>query len=142
MLRPADNAAGSFRNVESLVLIEDATVRDVVLVGLSNIPGVRAESPAGFPDVDRARRRPYESIFVDHNPNRGGSVNRLARLCELAPNAEIIVVAEERAARALQSERTKLKISGFLELPMDVREFFKLGVRLRKRFDTRKIHKT
>jgi hypothetical protein len=128
--------------VESLVLIEDATARDVVLVGLSHIPGVHADSPAGFPDVDRARRRPYDSIFIDHEPNRGGSVHRIARLRELAPNAEIVVVANERAARALQPERGNLKIGAFVELPIDVREFFRLAVRLRKRFETRRIHKS
>lgn len=124
--------------MESLVLIEDASLRDIVFTGLVNVPGVKAECPSGFPDVDRARRRKYDVIFVDHDPNRGASVNRLTRLRELAPQSEIVVVTEERAARALHAQRAKLNISSFLELPMDVREFFLLATRLRKRLETRR----
>lgn len=124
--------------MESLVLIEDPAVRDVVVTGLRNVSGILADSPAGFPDVDRARRRRYHAIFIDHNPNRGGSANRLARLSELAPGAEIVVVAGDRAVRALQSERSPSKISTFLELPLDVREFFRLVMRLKKKSDGRR----
>lgn len=124
--------------MESLVLIEDASLRDIVVTGLRNVPGVHAESPAGFPDVDRARRRRYDAIFIDHDPNRGGSVNRLARLRELAPESEIVVVAGERAVRALQGDRARLNIGSFLGLPMDVREFFLLAARLHKRFTSRR----
>lgn len=109
-----------------------------MLTGLRNVPGIQAESPSGFPDVDRARRRQYDAIFIDHDPNRGGSVKRLARLRELAPESEIVVVAGDRATRALQGIRTQLNISSLLELPMDVREFFMLAVRLRKRFENRR----
>ena len=122
-----------FPIVDSLVLIEDQSVRDVVLVGLRNVPGCKADSPAGFPDVNRVRRRAYDTVFIDHDPNRGGAVERLERLRMLAPQAEIVVVAEERAAKALASERGRLKLGAFLELPIDVREFFRLSVRLRKR---------
>jgi hypothetical protein len=121
--------------MEALVLIEDASARDAVLVGLRNVPGIVADSPAGFPDVDRARRRAYDAIFLDHDPNRGGSVPRLRRLREIAPRAEIVVVAEPRATKALANERAELRIAAFLDLPLDVREFFRLAMQLRKRVD-------
>ncbi|HKE01307.1 MAG TPA: hypothetical protein VKE69_09880 [Planctomycetota bacterium] len=121
--------------MEALVLIEDPAVRDVLLTGLQNVPGIHAESPAGFPDVDRARRRAYDAIFLDHDPNRGGSVERLTRLREIAPKAEIVVLAESRASKALTAEGTKLRIAAFLDTPLDVREFFRLAVQLRKRVD-------
>ncbi len=122
--------------MEALVLIEDPAIRDTVLVGLRNVPDVHAESPAGFPDVDRARRRSYDAIFIDHEPNRGGSVARLVRLRELVPDADIVVVAEERAARMLAPERTRIGITAFLSLPVDVGEFFRLAVQLRKRLSS------
>ncbi|MBL8694055.1 MAG: hypothetical protein JNJ88_08155 [Planctomycetes bacterium] len=122
--------------MEALVLIEEPSIRDLVLVGLRNVPGIHAESPSGFPDVDRAKRRSYDAIFLDHEPNRGGAVERLERLREIAPQAEIVVVAEERVARLLANERARLRLAGFLTLPVDVSEFFRLATRLRKRAET------
>jgi hypothetical protein len=127
--------------MESLVLIEDPFVRDMIVVGLRNIPGCRAESPSGIPDVGRAKRRAFDTVFIDHDPNRGSSVGRLNKLREIAPTAEIVVVAEERVVKSLSGERARLNLSAFVELPINVREFFKLGVRLRRRSDSRKAHK-
>jgi len=122
--------------MDALVLIEDAAVRDNVLVGLRNVPGIKPEAPLGFPNIDRAKRRAYHAIFIDHDPNRGGANDRLQRIHELAPKAEVVVVAESRATRALAPERARLKIAAFLDLPLNVTEFFRLAVRLRKRADS------
>lgn len=127
--------------MESLVIIEDPALRDTVVVGLRNIPGCHVDCPTGVPDIGRVRRRAYDAVFTDHDPNRGSSLARLTKLRELAPTAEIIVVAESRVLSALTPERARLRLGSFVEVPLDLREFFKLGVRLVKRAESKRAEK-
>jgi DNA-binding NtrC family response regulator len=123
--------------VEALVLIEDPALRDVVAVGLRNVPGCKADCPNSAADPARAKRRSFDAIFTDHDPNKDPSLTRLTRLRDAAPNAEIIVVAEKRIVESLATDRSRLRLGAFLEVPLDLREFFKVGMRLAKR--TRKL---
>jgi DNA-binding NtrC family response regulator len=119
--------------VEALVLIEDQALRDVVAVGLRNVPGCKADCPTSAADPARAKRRAFDAIFTDHDPNKDPGLTRLTRLRDAAPNAEIIVVAEKRIVESLATDRSRLRLGAFLEVPLDLREFFKVGMRLAKR---------
>jgi len=124
--------------VDVLLIVQDPLVRDMIAVGLENVPGTAVVVSSGPGAVDRARLKKFDVIFVSHEPKETGAVEEnapelIARLREFDRESEVVIVTDGRWAKVLAEKRDRFGACAFLRTPIQPNEFFRLAVRLRSR---------
>lgn len=112
---------------------KDRLVRDQIKVGLQQFSEFTVTWGEGYAAINELRQRPYDVVFVGCDNKEEECVRLLKHLRSFDRTTEVIVVSGQRTARDLHAEKTKLNISGFLQAPINVVEFFRVVGRLRAR---------
>ncbi len=87
----------------------------------------------GYAAINELRQRPYDVVFVGCDNKEEECARLLKHLRSFDRTTELIVVCGQRTARDLHSEKSKMNISGFVQTPINVLEFFRVVGRLRAR---------
>ena len=113
-------------------------MRDMIAIGLENVPGTEVEISSGLSAIDRARQKKFQVVIVGHDPKEkdaleGNALEAIGRLRDFEKEAEAVIVTEARWVKVLTEKRDKLAPCAFLRTPIQPNEFFRLAVRLRSR---------
>lgn len=112
---------------------KDRLVRDQIKVGLQQFSEFTVTWGEGYAAINELRQRPYDVVFVGCDNKDDECVRLLKHLRSFDRTTEVIVISGQRTARELHAEKTKMNISGFLQTPINVVEFFRVVGRLRAR---------
>ena len=80
------------------------------------------------------RQREFDCVFLAVDPHDREGLRLLHHMRSFDRVTECIVVTHERAAKDMAGEKSRLNISSFLHVPVDVRQFFRLVGRFRERW--------
>lgn len=108
-------------------------VRDQIKVGLQQFSEFTVTWGEGYAAINELRQRPYDVVFIGCDSKGEECVRLLKHLRSFDHTTEVIVISGQRTARDLHGEKTKMNISGFLQTPINVVEFFRVVGRLRAR---------
>lgn len=112
---------------------KDRLVRDQIKVGLQQFSEFTVTWGEGYAAINELRQRHYDVVFVGCDNKDDECVRLLHHLRSFDRLTEAIVVCGQRTARELHAEKTKLNVSGFVQTPINVMEFFRVVGRLRAR---------
>jgi DNA-binding NarL/FixJ family response regulator len=124
--------------VDVLLIVQDPLVRDMIAIGLENVPGTAVVAASGPSAIDRARNKKFDVVFVGHDPHEKeaaeeNALELIARLREFEKEAEAVIVSDARWMKVLTEKRDRIAPCAFLSTPIKPNEFFRLAVRLRSR---------
>jgi DNA-binding response OmpR family regulator len=119
--------------MEVLLVEKDRLVRDQIKVGLQQFAEFTVTWGEGYAAINELRQRPYDVVFVGCDNKDDECTRLLKHLRSFDRTTELIVVCGQRTARDLHGEKSKLNISGFVQTPINVLEFFRVVGRLRAR---------
>jgi DNA-binding NtrC family response regulator len=119
--------------MDVLLVEKDRLVRDQIKVGLQQFAEFTVTWGEGYAAINELRQRRYDVVFVGCDNKEDECVRLLRHLRSFDRLTEVIVVCGQRTARDLHAEKTKINISGFLQTPINVVEFFRVVGRLRSR---------
>ena len=122
------------RVLNVLIVEDDASIRDLLRVGLDSFSSFTVESIEPEWAAETVRDRAFDLILV--NLEMGDSTDGLEivrTLQQVSPRAEFILLTRGRPSRFLSSQKSANNILAFLGLPLDVAAFFKTIARARDR---------
>lgn len=112
---------------------KDRLVRDQIKAGLQQFAEFTVTWGEGYAAINELRQRPYDVVFIGCDNKDEECVRLLRHLRTFDRTTEVIVVCGQRTARDLHGEKTKMNISGFVQTPINVLDFFRVVGRLRAR---------
>ncbi len=118
-----------------LLVTADKRARDVIKVGLDQAGAFEVDVAEDEWALEVARTRMYQLAVVDTTLAGGADgVEVLRRLREILPSAELLLISRNKAeARQMLRDRQQLGLYGFVHLPIEPRDFFRLVGRLASR---------
>ena len=120
--------------IPCLVVTADPAARDVIKVGLDHTQSFQVDVAEDEWAVEMARSKPYRVVIADADLTALDGLELLRRVREVRPEAELLLIARNRnQTRHLLRDKQQLALYGFVHLPVDPLEFFKMTVRLLER---------
>ncbi len=119
--------------MDILLVVRDNLVRDQIKVGLQQFPEFNITVGEGYASINEVRQHQYDCVFLAIDPRNRDGLRLLEHLRTFDKHTDVVVVTEERQARDLAGEKSRLNIGSFLHTPLDVTDFFRLVSRLHSR---------
>ena len=120
--------------MDILLVTRDPLVRDQIKVGLQQFPEFTVTVGEGYAGVNLLRQREFAYLFLEVDPHEREGLQLLHHLRSFDRVTPCIVVTGERAAKDMAGDKGRLNINSFLQVPIDVKQFFRMVGRLRERW--------
>lgn len=112
--------------MDVLLVEKDPLVRDHVKVGLQQFPEFQVTVGSGYAGINEARSRHFDAIFLGVDPRQKDTVKLLHHLRSFDTTTELFVLTPPRNVRDMGVDKSKYNIHSFVQVPVDVKEFFGL----------------
>ena len=119
--------------MDVLLVVRDRLTCDQVKVGLQQFPEFHVVAGEGYAAINSLRQRQYDCVFLSVDQQDREGFRLLQHLRGFDRTTEAVVVTNERHAKDLAAEKSKLNIAAFLHTPIKVTDFFRLVGRMRAR---------
>ena len=120
--------------IPCLLVTTDPAARDIINVGLEQTQAFEVDTAEDAWALEMARSKVYRVVIMDADLTTTDGLDLLKKIREVRPNAEHLVIARDRnQSRTLMRDKEQSSIYGFVHLPVDTLEFFKMLARLMER---------
>lgn len=119
--------------MDILLITSDNLLRDRIKVGLQQFPEFRVTCGESFPGVNVLRTVDFDLVFLQLGESTKECLILLKHLRSFDTKTEVVCLADDRTIRDLGREKQRNGINAFLNIDLDVTEFFRLIARLRDR---------
>ena len=120
--------------MEILLIERDRLVRDQVKVGLQQFPELHVTCGEGFAAVNELRQKSFDCVFLGiPGDQQQDGIRLLEHLRSFDRSTEVLVVTTSRGAKDMQGLRGRLGISGIVQTPIEITDFFRAVARFRER---------
>jgi DNA-binding response OmpR family regulator len=119
--------------MEILLVEREKLARDQIKVGLRQFPEFVVTTGEGYSGINEARTHEFDCIFLGVDGRDSEGMRVLQQLRTFDRFTDVVVVANAKHCKELQSEKSRWNIVSFLSKPIDATEFFRLVGRLRAR---------
>lgn len=120
--------------IPCLLVTADPIARDLVKVGLEQTQAFEVDVAEDAWAVEMARSKVYRVAIVDAELAAADGLEILRQIREVRGDAELLLIARNRnQTRHLLRDKQQLALYGFVYLPVDPLEFFKMTARLLER---------
>lgn len=120
--------------IPCLLVTADPAARDVIKVGLDQTQAFQVDVAEDEWAVEMARSKAYRVIIADADLTKMDGLELLRQAREIRPDAELLLIARNRnQTRHLMRDKQQLALYGFVHLPVEPLEFFKMVARLLER---------
>jgi DNA-binding NtrC family response regulator len=123
--------------MEVLLIEKDPLVRDQVKVGLQQFPDCRVTAGVGHAAINQLRGRKFDCVFLGVDPRQKDTVKLLHSLRQLDGDIELFVMTPAQNVKDMGVDKSRFDIHSFLQVPLDLREFFGLVGRFNERLTAR-----
>ena len=123
--------------MEILLIERDRLARDQIKVGLQQFPEFTVTCGEGIAAINELRQKSYDCVFLGIDPdNQTEGVRLLETLRSFDRTTEVLIVTSGRAAKDMQTLKGRMSIAGFVQIPIEVNDFFRVVARFRERHGT------
>jgi DNA-binding response OmpR family regulator len=118
--------------IPCLLVAGEKQARDAVRVGLDQTGAFQVDVADDAWAVEIAKTKPYQVVIADSTLGYGtDGLEFLARIRELLPEAELLLVARSKVqGRLVTRDKQKLGIYALIQFPVETLDFFKTIGRL------------
>lgn len=116
-----------------LIVESDHLVRDQIKVGLQQFPEFKITTGEGYGGLNKLRQSHFDLVFVGVRAQTGEAKRTVEYLRSFDQRVDLVVVAPQRTARDLASEKSRLDIWSLLSTPIAEMDFFRMVARVRDR---------
>ena len=110
--------------MDTLLVVDDPLVRDLVKVALQQFPEVCVVHGRGHAGVDLARGRQFDCVIVGGAPDAAAATKLMRHLRSFDEDAALFVLAAGPAIKELAADKSKYDVHAFLPTPLSVKELF------------------
>ena len=122
--------------MEVLLVVKDPLVRDQVKVGLQQFHEFVVTVGKGFAGLNELRSKTFDCVFLAVDPKDKDSLKLLHHMRSFDKSTELVVLVDSKSVKDMSADKAKHDIHSFLQVPIDVKEFFGfLGRFLERRTD-------
>ena len=109
-------------------------MRDQIKVGLQQFPEFTVTCGEGIAAINELRQKSYDCVFLGVAPDdQAEGVRLLETLRSFDRTTEVLVVTSGKVAKDMQGLKGRMSINGFVQVPVDVTDFFRAVARFRER---------
>ncbi|MCE9635669.1 MAG: response regulator [Planctomycetes bacterium] len=121
--------------IPCLLVTADTAIRDVLKVGLDQTGAFHVDVAEDQWAIEMARSKPYRVVIADTSLSDGSDgLELLRRVREVAADAELLFIARNRnQSRHLGRDKQQLGLYGFIHVPVEPIEYYRLLARLLER---------
>lgn len=120
--------------ISCLLVTADPVARDLIKVGLEQTQAFEIDVAEDGWAVEMARSKVYRVAIVDAELTAADGLEILRQLREVRGDSELLLIARNRnQTRHLLRDKHQLALYGFVYIPIDPLEFFKMTARLLER---------
>lgn len=119
--------------MQILVVETDHLIRDQVKVGLQQFAAFSVTCGEGYAGINLIRQRDFDAVFLGVPEEPREARRMIEHLRGIRPKLDLIVLASERVARDLASDKQRLGIWSIHPTPIEVIDFFRLVSRVKER---------
>jgi DNA-binding NtrC family response regulator len=119
--------------MQILVVETDHLIRDQVKVGLQQFAAFSVTCGEGYAGINLIRQRDFDAVFLGVPEDPREARRMIEHLRGIRPKLDLIVLASERVARDLASDKQRLGIWSIHTTPIEVIDFFRLLSRVKER---------
>lgn len=119
--------------MQILVVETDHLIRDQVKVGLQQFPEFTVTCGEGYAGINLVRQRDFDAMFLGVPHDHREARRMIEHLRAVRPQLDLIVMAPDRMAKDITSDKQRFDIWSVLTTPIDVTDFFRLIARVRER---------
>jgi DNA-binding response OmpR family regulator len=120
--------------ISCLLVTADPVARDLIKVGLEQTQAFDVDVAEDTWAVEMARSKIYRVVIADAELAAADGLEILRQIREVRGDAELLLIARNRnQTRHLMRDKQQLALYGFVHIPVDPLEFFKMTARLLER---------
>ena len=119
--------------LEILVVESDKALRDHIKAGLQSFQRFVVTFAEGYPGINQVRQKTFDYILLGVPAADSEGMQLLRALREFDRDTEAVVLTAHKVAKTMASEKSRLNIFAFIDVPVDVAQFFRTVSRFKKR---------